>query len=50
MKLLGRAGLRAFTQILGFFILAIAVQMVSEGVQNDMHQPDDDTRDKQIAV
>lgn len=31
VRLLGRTGLRAFTQILGFFILAIAVQMVSEG-------------------
>ena len=31
IKLLGKSGLKAFTQVLGFFILAIAVQMISEG-------------------
>ncbi|NEQ52879.1 MAG: NAAT family transporter [Leptolyngbya sp. SIO3F4] len=32
VRLLGKGGLRAFTQVLGFLILAIAIQLMSEGV------------------
>ncbi|MEM9804965.1 MAG: MarC family protein [Cyanobacteria bacterium P01_D01_bin.56] len=32
VKLLGRGGLQAFTQVLGFLILAIAVQLMSQGI------------------
>ena len=32
VRLIGKGGLRAFTQILGFLILAISIQLISEGV------------------
>ncbi|MEM1242875.1 MAG: MarC family protein [Cyanobacteria bacterium P01_H01_bin.26] len=32
VKLLGQRGLRAFTQVLGFLILAISIQLMSEGI------------------
>ena len=32
VKLLGQRGLRALTQVLGFLILAISIQLISEGV------------------
>lgn len=32
VRLMGKGGLRAFTQILGFLILAISIQLMSEGV------------------
>ncbi len=31
VKVLGQSGLRAFNQVLGFFILAIAIQLIAEG-------------------
>ena len=32
VRLIGKGGLRAFTQVLGFIILAISVQLMSEGL------------------
>ncbi len=32
VKLLGKSGLKAFNQVLGFFILAIAIQLLADGV------------------
>ncbi|MEM6869050.1 MAG: MarC family protein, partial [Cyanobacteria bacterium P01_C01_bin.121] len=31
IAVLGKPGLRAFTQILGFFILAISIQLITSG-------------------
>ncbi|MGK7882509.1 MAG: MarC family protein [Crocosphaera sp.] len=32
VKLLGKSGLKAFNQVLGFFILAIAIQLIADGI------------------
>jgi multiple antibiotic resistance protein len=32
VKMLGKSGLTAFNQVLGFFILAIALQLVTDGI------------------
>ncbi|MGK7874318.1 MAG: MarC family protein, partial [Xenococcaceae cyanobacterium] len=31
VKVLGKSGLRALNQVLGFFILAIAIQLIADG-------------------
>ena len=37
IRRMGKSGLRAFTQVLGFLILAISIQLMSEGVFSLVH-------------
>ena len=34
VKMIGKSGLKAFNQVLGFFILAIAIQLIVDGLQS----------------